>query len=62
VTEMEKRTKSKFLRVKCNDCEHEQIVFDHAATRVKCDVCGSTLVEPAGGKSEIRGKIIEVFT
>ncbi len=62
MTEMEKGTKSKFLRVKCNDCEHEQIVFDHAATRVKCAVCGSTLVEPAGGRAEIRGKIIEVFT
>ena len=59
---MEKRTDSKFLRVKCNDCENEQVVFDHASTRVKCNVCGSTLVEPRGGKAEIKGEIIEVLT
>ena len=58
---MEKKTNSKFLRVKCNDCENEQIVFDHASTRVKCSVCGSTLVEPRGGKAEIKGVKIEVL-
>jgi small subunit ribosomal protein S27e len=52
---METKTDSKFLRVKCNDCENVQIVFDHASTRVKCNVCGSTLVEPRGGKAEIKG-------
>ena len=58
---MEKKTNSKFLRVKCNDCENEQVVFDHASTRVKCNVCGSTLVEPRGGKAEIKGVKIEVL-
>lgn len=59
---MEKRTASKFLRVKCNDCENEQVIFDHASTRVKCNVCGSTLVEPRGGKAELKGVLIEVLT
>ncbi len=58
---MERKTGSKFLRVKCNDCENEQIVFDHASTSVKCNVCGSTLVEPRGGKAGIKGEIIEVL-
>lgn len=58
---MERRASSKFLKVKCNDCENEQIVFDHASTSVKCNVCGSTLVEPSGGKAEIKGEIIEVL-
>lgn len=58
---MERKTASKFLRVKCNDCENEQVVFDHASTRVKCNVCGSTLVEPRGGKAEIKGETIEVL-
>ena len=58
---MERRTSSKFLKVKCNDCENEQIVFDHASTSVKCNVCGSTLVEPSGGKAEVKGEIIEVL-
>jgi len=59
---MEKKTDSKFLRVKCNDCENEQVVFDHASTSVKCNVCGGTLVEPRGGKAGIKGEIIEVLT
>jgi len=59
---MEKKAGSKFLKVKCNDCENEQVVFDHASTSVKCNVCGSTLVEPRGGKAEIKGEIIEVLT
>ncbi len=59
---MERRTASKFLRVKCNDCENEQIVFDHASSWVKCNVCGRTLAEPRGGKAEIKGEIIEVLT
>lgn len=59
---MEKKTDSKFLRVKCNDCENEQVVFDHASTSVKCNVCGRTLVEPRGGKAEIKGEIIKVLT
>jgi len=58
---MERRASSKFLKVKCNDCENEQVVFDHASTSVKCSVCGSTLVEPSGGKAEIKGEIIEVL-
>jgi len=58
---MERKASSKFLKVKCNDCENEQVVFDHASTSVKCSVCGSTLVEPSGGKAEIKGEIIEVL-
>jgi small subunit ribosomal protein S27e len=58
---MDTKTDSKFLRVKCNDCENVQIVFDHASTRVKCNVCGSTLVEPRGGKAEIKGELVEVL-
>ncbi|MCW3135193.1 MAG: 30S ribosomal protein S27e [Methanophagales archaeon] len=57
----ERKTRSKFLRVKCTDCENEQIVFDHASSSVKCNVCGRTLVEPGGGKAEIKSEIIEVF-
>ena len=47
--------------VKCNDCENEQVVFDHASTSVKCNVCGRTLVVPKGGKAEIKSRVIKVF-
>lgn len=53
--------KSRFLRVKCNDCENEQIIFGCASTRVNCNVCGRTLADPAGGKAIIRTQILEVL-
>ena len=58
---MKRETRSKFLRFRCDDCENEQIVFDHATTTVRCNVCGRTLVEPRGGKAEIKSKIIDVL-
>ncbi len=58
---MKRETRSKFLRLRCDDCENEQIVFDHATTTVRCNVCGRTLVEPRGGKAEIKSKIIDVL-
>jgi len=58
---MKREARSKFLRLRCDDCENEQIVFDHATTTVRCNVCGRTLVEPRGGKAEIKSKIIDVL-
>ena len=54
-------TKSKFLKVKCNKCRNEQIVFDRASNVVKCLVCGETLAEPTSGKVKIHAKILEVL-
>lgn len=53
--------KSKFLRVKCADCENEQIIFGSASSVVECTVCGRTLAEPTGGKANIKTAIIEVL-
>jgi len=55
------RPRSGFLRVKCLKCGNEQIVFGSAANRVNCNVCGTNLAEPAGGKAVIKGEIIAVF-
>ena len=52
---------SKFVKVKCNDCENEQVVFAHASTMVKCLVCGRTLAEPTGGKALIKTTVVEVL-
>ncbi len=49
-----------FIKVKCPDCGGEQIVFRKAATRVVCNVCGTTLVVPRGGVGDIKGEILEV--
>jgi small subunit ribosomal protein S27e len=51
----------KFLRVKCLDCNNTQIVFSRATTTVKCEVCGTTLARPTGGKASLKGNIAEVL-
>ena len=53
--------KSKFLRVKCPQCNNEQTIFGKAATEVKCLVCGKVLAEPTGGNAKVLAKIIEVL-
>ncbi len=52
---------SQFLRVKCEDCGNEQIGFDRAASVVLCQVCGTTLAKPTGGKAAIRGEVLGVL-
>lgn len=54
--------RSRFLRAKCRDCGNEQVLFDRAASVVSCQVCGATLVEPTGGKAEIKAEIVEVLS
>ncbi|PSP97013.1 30S ribosomal protein S27e [Halobacteriales archaeon QS_5_70_17] len=48
-----------FYRVKCPDCENEQVVFGKAASQVDCAVCGHSLVHPTGGKADIEGEVVE---
>jgi small subunit ribosomal protein S27e len=52
-----RENKSKFLRVKCPDCENEQVIFEKASTVVDCAVCGHVLAEPTGGKAKINAEI-----
>lgn len=52
---------SKFLKVKCKKCRNEQIIFNKAATVVKCLVCESVLAEPTGGLADVKTKIEEVM-
>ena len=51
-----KEPKSKFLKVKCDDCGSEQITFSNPAMEVKCLVCGKTLIEPGASKPCILAK------
>ncbi|MEF8848380.1 MAG: 30S ribosomal protein S27e [Candidatus Thermoplasmatota archaeon] len=53
------KPKSKFIKVRCKDCENEQILFNKASTIVSCHICGSKLAIPRGGKAKIKGEIIE---
>ena len=51
---------SDFVKVRCSDCENEQIVFQNASSPVNCAVCGTTLATPTGGKAAIDHEIVEV--
>lgn len=51
---------SKFLRVQCNKCGKEKIIFGDAKMEVKCD-CGEVLSKPRGGRANIKCKILEVL-
>ncbi|HDI31644.1 MAG TPA: 30S ribosomal protein S27e [Thermofilum sp.] len=53
--------KSRFVLVKCPDCENEQVVFDRSSSTVKCLVCGRVLVRPTGGKAIIEAQVVRVL-
>lgn len=55
------KPRSHFLRVKCNSCGNEQIIFDRAAMVVKCRICDATLAEPRGGKADVKAEVLEVL-
>jgi len=48
---------SKFLKVKCKECNEENIVYSHASTKVTCKSCGNFIAEPTGAVAEIHGKV-----
>ena len=56
-----KKSDSKFIKVRCKDCENEQVLFNKASTIVSCHICGSKLVIPSGGKAKIKGEILEII-
>jgi len=56
-----KEPNSKFIKLRCAKCKNEQIVFGKAASKVNCLVCGKSLAEPSGGKTNIKTRILEVL-
>ncbi len=46
-----------FVKVKCEGCKNEQVIFSKPSGDVKCLVCGETLAKNTGGKAEIQSKI-----
>ncbi|MFH1364628.1 MAG: 30S ribosomal protein S27e [Candidatus Aenigmatarchaeota archaeon] len=50
---------SKFVKVKCEKCKNEQMIFERAASVVTCLVCDEVLANPTGGKADIKAKIIK---
>ncbi|HJJ32371.1 MAG TPA: 30S ribosomal protein S27e [Methanocorpusculum sp.] len=56
-----RENRSKFLKVKCPDCENEQLIFEKATSVVQCTVCGRILAEPTGGKANLKGDVVATF-
>lgn len=55
------RPESRFLRVKCDDCGNEQIVFMNVSTTVTCNICSNIIAEPTGGRTRVHGEVINVL-
>ena len=58
---MDEKQRPRFLRVRCSDCENEQLVYSPVSSVVRCKVCSKTLAVPRGGKAEIKVTILEVM-
>lgn len=52
---------SKFIKLRCPKCKNEQISFGKSSTNVACLVCSKVLIEPTGGKSRVKARILEVL-
>ncbi len=48
-----------FIKVKCEGCKNEQVIFSKPSGEVKCLVCGEVLAKNRGGKAEIKGKVLK---
>ena len=55
------KPRSVFLRVKCQKCGNEQLVFSNAVNKITCNVCGELLAEPSGGRAKINGDVQAVL-
>jgi len=55
------KSKHRFIKIRCQSCKNEQIIFEGATTRVKCLVCNVVIAEPKGGKADIKARTIEVL-
>jgi small subunit ribosomal protein S27e len=55
------KPRSVFLRVKCQKCGNEQLLFSNTVNKITCNVCGETLAEPTGGRARINGEVLTVL-
>jgi len=53
---------SPLIKVKCKNCQNEQIIYSKIATKVKCLKCGEVIALPTGGKGElVNAELVEVI-
>ena len=61
MTRYGREPRGKFIRARCAKCKNEQVIFDRAATTIKCLVCGERLASPTGGRIEIDTQVLEIL-
>ena len=50
------KPETSFLKVNCDRCNNEQVIFSAAAMKVKCLACDHTLAEPQASKAKLTVK------
>jgi small subunit ribosomal protein S27e len=45
-----------FLKVKCEKCKNQQVIFEKPSIEVKCLVCNEVLAKPTGGRADLKVK------
>ena len=55
-----KMSKGKFVKVRW-ECKNEQVVFEKAATDIKCLVCDKPMAKSTGGKAKFVARELEVL-
>lgn len=53
--------KSRFVHVMCKKCKNEQVIYNKAATVIKCTGCGEEIAKPTGGEILVTAKVLEVL-
>ena len=59
--ELIKEPSSRFVKLRCQKCKNEQIIFGKATTEVKCLVGNQIIASPSGGKAKIKARILEIL-
>ncbi len=59
--EIAPRPRTRFLKLKCNACGNEQVVFSAATRDVNCLACNQVLAESGASKIRLRAKIVKEF-
>ena len=54
-------SRKRFIKVRCQACKNEQIIFEGATTEVKCLICNAVIAKPKGGKAELKARLVEVL-
>lgn len=52
---------SNFIKVRCDECKNEQVIYGKASSQITCLVCQTVLATPKGGKTHVIARILEVL-